>query len=108
MKVIVARAEPRDYQDIYTLLKAGVGLPEALGATKALYPEFNPLLCLKALAYYGEPSLATLPVNVRDYLTRESARVSSVKTIKRISSSISPSRSIRIARKPNRGKGIGI
>lgn len=108
MKVIVAPAEPRDYQYIYTLLKAGVVLREALGATKALYPEFNPLLSLKALAYYGEPSLASLPVIVRDYLSRESAKVSSVRTIKRISSSISPSPSIGIARKPNRGKRIGI
>lgn len=91
MKVIVARAETRDYQDIYTLLNAGVALPDALGATKALYPEFNPLLSLKALAYYGEPNLAALPADIRDYLASESAKVASVTTLERISSSISPS-----------------
>ena len=108
MKVILVRAEPRDYQDIYTLLRAGVTLPRALGATKALYPEFNPLLSLKALAYYGEPSLAALPVGVRDYLTKESAKVLSVKVIRKIASGLSASNSIRIAPKQHRGKGIGI
>jgi hypothetical protein len=92
MKVIVARAEPRDYQDIYTLLHAGVTLPRALGATQALYPEFNPLLSLKALAYYGEPGLAALPLELRDYLARESAKVASIRTVRRISSSLSLSK----------------
>jgi hypothetical protein len=90
MKVILVRAEPKDYCDIDTLLKAGVTLPEALGAAKALYPAFNPVLSLKALTYYGEPTLAALPSAVREYLTEESARVESVKTMPRIASTISP------------------
>jgi Nucleotidyl transferase AbiEii toxin, Type IV TA system len=108
MKVILVRAEPRDYYDIYTLLKAGVTLPEALGATKALYPEFNAVLSLKALAYYGEPTLASLRTGVREYLTEESAKVESVKMIRKIALTISPSVSIRKAHTQNRSKGIGI
>jgi hypothetical protein len=108
MKVILVRAEPKDYCDIYTLLKAGVTLPEALGATKALYSEFNPVLSLKALAYYGEPTLATLPTDIREYLTEESAKVESVKLIPKIASSISPSMSRRKTLTRGRGKGIGI
>ena len=81
VKVILVRAEPRDYEDIYTLLKSGVSLPKALGAAKALYPEFNPVLSLKALTYYGERTLATVPTNVREYLTEESAKVKSIRTI---------------------------
>src|SRR5208282_6036224 len=77
MKVILVRAEPKDYCDIYTLLKAGITLPEALGATKALYPEFNAVLSLKALAYYGEPTLANLPTGIREYLTGESTKAES-------------------------------
>ena len=107
MKVILVRAEPKDYCDIYTLLKAGVTLPEALGATKALYPEFNPVLSLKALAYYGESSLASLPAGVREYLTEESAKAESIKMITTIASSISPSTSMRKARTQGRGKGTG-
>jgi hypothetical protein len=108
MKVILVRAEPKDYRDIYTLLKAGITLPEALGATKSLYPEFNPVLSLKALAYYGEPSLAALPTGVREYLTKESAKVESVKMIPKIAVSLSPHASIRKAHTQNRNKGIGI
>src|SRR5207244_209685 len=95
MKVILVRAEPRDYCGIYMLLKAGITLPEALGATKALYPEFNPVLSLKALAYYGEPALAAVPVGVRESLTEQSANLKSVKIVQRIAPTISPSDSIR-------------
>lgn len=108
MKVILVRAEPKDYCDIYTLLKAGITLPEALGAAKALYPEFNPVLSLKALTYYGEPTLATVPTDVREYLTEESAKVESVQRITRIALRISPAMSIRKARTQGRSKGIGI
>jgi hypothetical protein len=108
MKVILVRAEPKDYYDIYTLLKAGVTLSEALGATKALYPEFNAVLSLKALAYYGEPTLADMATDVREYLTEESAKVELVKMIPRIALSVSPPPSIRQTRTQNRGKGIGI
>ena len=108
VKVILVRAEPRDYEDIYTLLKSGVSLPKALGAAKALYPEFNPVLSLKALTYYGERTLAAVPTNVREYLTEESARVKSIRTIPRIASSISPSKSIRNTPTPGHSKGIRI
>jgi Nucleotidyl transferase AbiEii toxin, Type IV TA system len=91
MKVILARAEAKDYLDIYTLLKAGITLPRALGATKALYAEFNPVLSLKALAYYGEPNLAAMPVEIREFLTAASANVESIETIPKIAIEISPS-----------------
>ncbi len=104
MKVILARAEAKDYLDIHTLLKSGITLPRALGAAKALYPEFNPVLSLKALAYYGEPNLAAMPVEIREFLTTASANVESIETIPKIAIDISPSnrnkhtqnRSIRI------------
>jgi hypothetical protein len=108
MKVILVRAEPRDYQDIYTLLKNGVALSDALGAAKALYPELNPVLSLKALTYYGEPALAAIPTGVREYLTEESAKIKSVNTVPKIASSISSSLSIRHTRTLKRSKRIGI
>ena len=108
VKVILVRAEPRDYCDIYTLLKSGVSLPKALGAAKALYPEFNPVLSLKALTYYGEPTLATVPMDVREYLAAESARVESVKTIPKLALSIGPSLSIRNTHAQGYSKDIRI
>jgi hypothetical protein len=88
LKVILVRAEAKDYLDIYSLLRAGVNLSDALGATRALYPEFNPVLSVKALTYYGEPGLATVPAEVRELLTAESAKVESIRTFPKIESQI--------------------
>lgn len=89
MKVILTRAEAKDYLDIHALLHAGITLPEALGAAQALYPEFNPILSLKALAYYGEPALAALPAAVREALTTESSKAESVQPLKKLAATIS-------------------
>jgi len=88
MKVILMRAEAKDYLDIFALLQAGITLPKALGAAEALYPEFNPIISLKALTYYGEPALATVPAAVRVALVRESAKVESVHQVKKLASTI--------------------
>jgi hypothetical protein len=88
MKVILARAESKDYLDIYNLLKAGITLPKALGAAKALYPEFNPVLSLKALTYYGEPGLAAVSTQIRHFLTTASTKVKSVAKVSKISPAI--------------------
>jgi hypothetical protein len=89
MKVILTRAEAKDYLDIHALFQAGITLPEALGAARALYPELNPLISLKALAYYGEPGLAKVPEDVREVLISESAKVGSVPAFQKLASTIS-------------------
>jgi hypothetical protein len=94
MKVILTRAEAKDYLDIHALLQAGITLPQALGAAKALHPEFNPLISLKALTYDGEPTLAAVPAIVRELLLAESAKVESVEPLEKLASTISPSESL--------------
>lgn len=84
LKVVLARAEPKDYFDIHILLKSGIDLSKALGAAKALYPEFNPMLSLKALAYYGEPALAVVPTEIREFLAASSAGVSAIPNLARV------------------------
>lgn len=88
MKVILVRAEAKDYLDIYALIHAGITLPQALGAAAALYSQFNPALSLKALTYYGEPSLGSLPVEIQRFLTDEAASTQSIETIPRIATLI--------------------
>ena len=69
-KVVQDRASARDYIDLDALLKHGVDLADALGAASAAYgPTFNPLLTAKALAYYDDGDLGSLPTNVRQRLT---------------------------------------
>jgi len=89
MKIILTRAEAKDYLDIHALICAGVSLQQALGAAKALYPEFNPILSLKALNYYGEPTLEAVSVDVRETLVTEAAKVNSVEPIDKLASTIS-------------------
>jgi hypothetical protein len=89
MKVILTRAEAKDYMDIHALIQAGINLAEALGAAQALFPEFNPILSLKALTYYGEPTLSALPPAVREALGAESAKVKSVTPLAKLSPSLS-------------------
>ncbi len=73
---VQARADAKDYLDIDALLGAGVTLEDALGAANAVYGGgFNPLLTLKALTYYGEGDLETVPNAVRDRLAAAVADV---------------------------------
>lgn len=69
MAVLPARAEAKDYLDVFALLQHGVALRDALGAAQAVYGEqFNPMITLKALTYFGDGDLPTLPKEVQQSL----------------------------------------
>jgi hypothetical protein len=76
VKVVQDRAEAKDYLDISRLLQEGVTLAEALGAAGAVYgPLFNALVSLKALSYFADGDLPSLPPEVRTRLATAVARV---------------------------------
>ena len=64
--VVQARAASKGYLDIDALIhRAGVSLPDALGAATAVFgPAFNPVLTLKALCFFADGDLAALPHDV--------------------------------------------
>lgn len=68
--VVQKRAEARDYVDLDALIgQAGIGLPMALSAAQRVYGlSFNPEITLKALCYFEEGNLATVPADVRERL----------------------------------------
>lgn len=69
VKVVQDRAESKDYLDIAQLLAEGIDLGEALGAARSVYgPSFNPLLSVKALCYFGDGDLGSLPAEIRAHL----------------------------------------
>ena len=69
MAVIQSRSESKDYLYVAALLKNGVSLADALGAALAVYGEqFNPLISVKALSYFGDGDLAALPEAVKQSL----------------------------------------
>jgi hypothetical protein len=59
--VITQRAEVKDYIDILALIEAGINLGQAMGAARAIYGEqYNPLITLKSLTYFGDGDLHKL------------------------------------------------
>lgn len=65
--VIQKRAVSKDYIDIAALISAGVDLPSALAAARAIYgPSFNPQITLKALSYFDD--VADLPPETKRLL----------------------------------------
>lgn len=67
--VVQVRGEAKDYLDIDALMTAGVSLPRALAAAKAIYgPSFNPQITLKALSYFKDGNLVRLPDEMKNRL----------------------------------------
>lgn len=61
MKVVLQRAEAKDYRDIGSMIRAGVGLARGLAAARAMFgEEFQPSESLKALSFFGDGDLRTL------------------------------------------------
>ncbi len=70
------RLEAKDYIDIDALISAGVDLPRALAAAKRAFGDaFAPTATLKALTYFVEGDLKTLPNDLRQRLVRAVASV---------------------------------
>ncbi len=75
VKVVLDRAEAKDYADIAALLRAGGSLDRALSSARAIYGKaFQPASALKALTYFDDGDLPSLPALDRALLVREAAR----------------------------------
>ncbi len=61
VKVVLQRAEAKDYRDIAAMVNAGVSLSRGLASARLLFgPNFQPSESLKALAYFNDGDLDTL------------------------------------------------
>jgi hypothetical protein len=85
MRVICERSEWRDYVDVSALLDAGVSLPQALGATRSLFPAFNPKYAVMALSYFEDGSVKQLAPAIQETLRRAAMTVESVPPIELVS-----------------------
>lgn len=81
VRVVQVRAERKDYVDLLTLMQHGIPLPLALGAARALYPDFAPLVSLKALSYFADGDLDSLPAAARDALCEAAAGVRTIDVV---------------------------
>jgi hypothetical protein len=106
LKVIMQRAESKDYSDIAQLLGAGQSLIQGLGAAQSLYGStFAPAECLRALTFFNDGDLARVSAETRYFLRTEAAKASKVfpiPSIKKISNQLSDE---GIVRNANRGRG---
>lgn len=65
----VQRSEAKDYQDIAALLEHGLSLEYGLGCARSFYGDhYNTALPLKALCYFADGDLPSLPGPVRERL----------------------------------------
>lgn len=79
VKVVLQRAEVKDYRDISAMVRAGVSLAAGLAAARELFgSNFQPSEALKALVYFGDGDLHALP---RDERTALVAAVSAVRDL---------------------------
>ncbi len=90
VKVVQQRAEQKDYLDVCTLLRNGVTLERASGAAQSLYPEFNPIVTLKALAFFEDGDLGTLDESSRAQLIAAVSSVRDVPLVPKLDKSLSP------------------
>jgi len=61
VKVVLQRAEAKDYRDVAEMINAGVSLAKGLAAAREIFgPQFQPSESLKALAYFDDGDLHTL------------------------------------------------
>jgi hypothetical protein len=106
LKVIMQRAESKDYSDIAQLLGAGPSLIQGLGAARSLYGSaFAPAECLRALTFFDDGDLTRVNVETRNDLRTEVAKASRVfpiPSIEKISNQLSDE---GILRNANRGRG---
>lgn len=79
LKVIMQRAESKDYADIARLLQSGQSLIQGLGAARSLYGSaFAPAECLRALTFFDDGDLSRVIAETRDILRVEAAKASRV------------------------------
>lgn len=87
LAVITQRAATRDYLDLAAILRQGMDLARALACAKAVYRrEFDPMLSLKALSYFGD--LPELPREAADFLSAAAAKVGEIPEVQAAASRI--------------------
>jgi len=71
VKVILQRAEAKDYRDIAEMVKAGVSLARGLAAAREIFgTHFQPSESLKAMVYFNDGDLSTLTKDEKNTLIK--------------------------------------
>jgi hypothetical protein len=83
VKVVLQRAEAKDYRDIAAMVGAGVDLAKGLSAASALFGiSFQPSESLKAMVYFDDGDLRTLTKGERTCLIQAVSQVRELPVVK--------------------------
>ena len=80
LKTILDRAEAKDYLDIAAMISAGTSFERGLGGFAKMYRK-DPALALKAVGYFKDGDLPSLPKRDQDILRTARDRVSEIPEI---------------------------
>jgi predicted nucleotidyltransferase component of viral defense system len=70
-KVVLQRAESKDYLDLLAIVKSGINLSQAMAAARVLYgKQYNSMLTIKSLTYFGDGDLYKLTPSQKNQLTQ--------------------------------------
>lgn len=80
LKVILQRAEKKDYIDIAEMIRSGVSLEKGVGSACSMFGKaFPPKDCLAALTYFKDGDLGTLSRENIETLSMASPRVTQIR-----------------------------
>ncbi len=80
LKAILDRAEAKDYQDISAILSSGISLEKSLGAFAKMYGK-DPALPLRAMGFFKDGDLPSLPESDQIILREARDRISEIPDI---------------------------
>lgn len=71
VKVVLHRAEVKDYRDIAAMISAGVSLPAGIAAAREIFGKaFQPSESMKAMVYFKDGDLGTLTKDEKNTLVK--------------------------------------
>jgi hypothetical protein len=90
LKVVLQRAEAKDYRDIAAMVEAGVDVSRGLAAARVIFgPNFQPSESLKAINYFGDGDLASLTDREKKTLIQAAGAVRQLPNVEIVSSRLS-------------------
>lgn len=89
LKVILQRAERKDYMDVAEMIRHGVSLEKGVGSASAMFGKtFPPKDAIAALSYFKDGDLESLSERDRETLIQESSKVLRVRPQRILSRSL--------------------
>jgi hypothetical protein len=89
VRVVLQRAESKDYRDIAEMIRSGVSLSKGLASAQLFFgPSFQPSESLKALVYFEDGDLKTLPESDRRTLVTAVSAVRKLPEVTRQAASL--------------------